>query len=536
MRFRSAGYALSWEYWRRGMYWFIPACSLLTIVCMTPAYLLLQRGSSGAGLSDVRIELCKAVFGLVCWVPLVVAAASRGFVRRPYALPVSTARLAGWTLANGAMAVAITYWLTALEMNVLFRAGWPAWEPAWWAVVFYTACQATMWSTAGNRGAVFLPLVYVGLSFLFGGSSGFLERLVPSLGSAGKLVWPAISVSDFLFSGAVALCFCVAAGYLVARDRRGRAWTLAWLSPRGWLQRASDSAPAPAVPVKFTPRTFRSPQAAQLWMEWRSSGRYVLGNVVLLVGLLWGLAAWHGWNPYTVSSIVTGITGSLIGVSPVIGVYLGHRSDKLDIKSFLATRPLTDAEHARIVLGHAAGVFAASALVWYVAYVVTVAMGRLHWAGPVSELRLLAYPKADDLFFFGSLTWTLVGLGTAVGMARSWFVPVGVGGGLLFIGSTSITAAISPSIRDLTEYLVPIGCLAGTAVAFWAAFRKRHISLRTLLGALAAYAALVAVCFFIEWGHIWSLFGATVNIAGFLAAPLAPLAAAPLALAWNRHR
>ena len=67
MILRSVGYALSWEYWRRGIYWFVPACAVLVIAFMAPVYAALSIRA------DVRVELNHAVFGVVCWAPLVMA-------------------------------------------------------------------------------------------------------------------------------------------------------------------------------------------------------------------------------------------------------------------------------------------------------------------------------------------------------------------------------------------------------------------------------------------------------------------------------
>ena len=66
-------------------------------------------------------------------------------------------------------------------------------------------------------------------------------------------------------------------------------------------------------------------------------------------------------------------------------------------------------------------------------------------------------------------------------------------------------------------------------------FRSRLVSRRTVTGALVAYILLLA-CFVPALGEGIMTIEALPRIVGFCAAPLAPLAAAPLALSWNRHR
>lgn len=90
----------------------------------------------------------------------------------------------------------------------------------------------------------------------------------------------------------------------------------------------------------------------------------------------------------------------------------------------------------------------------------------------------------------------------------------------------------------LTEMVAMIamaaGCLGGTVAAFASAWRRKLVSIQTVLGTLAVYVLLLAFCFF-AWGERINLLGVLL-ILGLFAVPLAPLAAAPLALAWNRHR
>ena len=576
MMIRSVGYALSWQYWRRGIYWFVPACAVLVVALMAPAYAVLTS------YADVRAELNHAVFGVVCWGPLVMALASRGSLRRQYALPVETATLVGWTLANGALAVAITYWLVATGCNALFHAGWPLWGPAWWAVVVYGAFQGAVWAAAGARGGLLLPLVCLVLLAVFAGAPTLLQRVVPIASDTGAApAWPTISAAELAVSLAVMAAFYLAAVYVVGRDRRGDAWSFAWLSPGWWKQetvgwvdghrpgtvakRWSALVGEPhrlstelswwgslrsthptflsagtTAPNEFTPRPFRSPQAAQFWMEWRSKGRYVPLAMAAAIGLLWVIAALNRLDRDSVDAALGGLMSTFIVTSPLVGVYLGHRSERFDMRPFLATRPLADGDLAAVVLRHAAFAYGAGAIVWLIGAAVTFAVWvwvpqpAQPWPAWHDAASLLL-PKVCALVGFLALVWTLVSAGAALAMARSWLVPVvGVGAGVVLLIVPFTAKLAPPPAAQVAMIALALGCLVGTVAAFLAAWRRKLVSVRAVIGGLAAYVLLLA-CWLVALGEGAVALEVLLLIFGLCAVPLAPLAAAPLALAWNRH-
>lgn len=534
MILRSVGYAISWEYWRRGTYWIVPACAALVIALMSPVYAVFSIKV------DVRVELNHSIFGVVCWAALVMALASRGALRSKYTLPVRSGALVGCTLANGALAAAIIYWLVALSFNTAFHTGWPLWGPAWWAVVTYVAFQTAVWSTAGARGGVLRPIVFLVLLVIFAGLPNLLQRLVPtSSETGGAPVWPTISAAELAASlAAVAACY-LAAVYVVARDRCGEAWSPVWLSPAWWTQRVGNSAFLPAAAQsQFTPRTFRSPRAAQFWMEWRSKGRYVPLAVAATLGVLWVVAAVNRLDWRSVSEALEGLTAMFFMIAPFVGVYLGHRSERFDMKPFLATQPLTDGDQAMVVLRHVAAACGAGAIIWLIGVVVTATVwGQPFPSVPPGREAVTLLFKAQLLLGFLLALWTLVAIGAALGMARSWFVPVGgLGGGVLLMIFVHFAGRGSSLPAAVATLLLVGGSVGGTAAAFVAARRKRLISMPTMLRALVAYVVLVLICFFTARDTGGMSLEALPCIVGFCAAPLAPMAAAPLALAWNRHR
>jgi len=538
MNTRSIGYALSWEFWGRGIYWFVPACALLVIALLAPVYAAISIRA------DVRVELSHAVFGIVCWVPLVMALASRGFLRRQYVLPVSTASMVGWTMANGALAAAITYCLVALVFNSLFHSDWPLWGPAWWAAVVYVIFQAEVWSVARRGGVLLVPIVFATLLAVFAGPPNLHGRLVPTSSNTGaELIWPTVSSAELATSLVAVAGFYLVSVFVVGRDRRGEAWTFVWLSRGWWAQRIGDRVFASAaVQNEFTPRSFRSPQAAQFWMEWRSKGRYVILYLAALIIGLWVFAAWNRFDRLSVSTAVSALTVMFIITTPFAGVYMGHRSERFDMKPFPATRPMSDDDLAIVVLRHASAVCGAGAIIWVIGVAATVVLCPRPLAGfPPSPHNPASFSFLKVGVFAGYLllVWTLVALGATLGMARSWFVPVaGVGIGVLLL-ILVLAKEMQPLAAHAVTNLLAAGCLGGTVAAFVIARRKRLVALRTIIGALAFYFLLLA-CFFLALGEDTVLLQdpleVFLRIVGVCAVPLAPLAAAPLALAWNRHR
>lgn len=527
MIIRSAGYALSWNYWRRGTYWYVPGCSLVLVGCMAPFYAVLSIHA------DVRMQLNHAIFGAVYWAALVMVLPTCDFPRRQYTLPVHTSTLVGCILFNGALAVAMAYLLAALSFNTLFQAGWPLWGPAWWAVVTYMGFQAAMWSL-GRGGGGFVALAVIAA---FVGPPCLFQRLVPAVSSTGAApVWPTITPTELVVSLTVVAGIYLAAVHFVARDRHGDAWSLAWFSPSHWLHRIGDRAPAETMTRnEFTPRSFRSPHAAQFWMEWRSKGRFVPLAVIGMLALLCVIAVVNRLDSYMVTAAWQSLTAMLLLTAPLVGVCLGHRSERFDIKPFLATRPLGDTDLAMIVLRHSAMVCGATAILWLVGVALIVAV----W-GPPPESLPTAYdatahllPKASiAALICGGLVWTLVGLGAALAMARSWFVLAGgIGAGVLLL----VVVCMLPLTDRAVTFVTAAACLGATAAAYAAAWRRNLVSLRAVVGALAVY-VLLLVCFLLMLAEGIMPLEVFLPMVGFSAAPLAPLALAPLALAWNRHR
>jgi hypothetical protein len=132
--------------------------------------------------------------------------------------------------------------------------------------------------------------------------------------------------------------------------------------------------------------------------------------------------------------------------------------------------------------------------------------------------------------------WTAVGPGAALALARSWLV---AGGGR---GSVALLVVFLFSLHQKGPFLLvfPTVCLVATLPAFVAAHRRWLISRTMLVTCLVIY---ILFCF-ATMSAVARIRGDNnpldvcnqFLLAGYCAAPFAPLAAAPWALSWNRHR
>lgn len=540
MMIRSTGYALSWDYWRRGMLWFAPACAAVVVGCTALLHTMMAF-AFGAANAAALDELNRAVPGFVCWAPIVFAVAWRNATRRHYALPVSTAAIAGWSLANGAVAVSATYCLIALALKLICGVDWPIAGPAWWSAVAYIVLQPAIWATALLRGYQ-LVLVAIGGMFLVPFAVTGISHLVsPSHESPND--WSEMTLTQFAVSLGVVALGWLAGVLILGRDRRGDTWSGAWAN---W--RASRGGEVPPVTSAEFPtgvievRSFRSPQAAQFWLEWHRKGRIVVMSAVGGVVALWAFLLLTSMDRPMMHAVVSGVSAMFLVLGPFLGLCLGIVSQRFDIKPFAATRPLSDRDMSAAVLRNAAACVDAVAAIW----LVNVVAMMLIWRDPVWHNLAEAWSKGElaqmhaNVFFPFVLlllaVWTFVGLGVTLALTRSWFVPLGaLMSGLLLV---PFVLSLEDSL-DIVALLLRLGFatlfLVATVAAFVLARRHDLISTRAVLGCVLAFALLMAYVSITS--HLNGPTALThFQRLGFCAIPFFPLAAAPLALRWNRHR
>ena len=228
-------------------------------------------------------------------------------------------------------------------------------------------------------------------------------------------------------------------------------------------------------------------------------------------------------------------------VSGLIMGNTGPQDTNFAMGQYLATRPITDRDLARAILKTAGQSVILAWVIWAAAFLAVY--GILLAAQVVPQP---AFPNGVHWWYFPATflgLWTTVTLMTSLGlMGRPWLVLI------LFIAAVSSFIAIKlfskyalsheaqMMLLHISQITIGVACLLGTFWSYIAAHRRSLVGASTagFAGALwCAFCALVVV----EWVvHRERPLSVYLLVAGLLALVIAPLAAAPLALAWNRHR
>ncbi len=469
---------------------------------------------------------------------------------RMFALPVSTRALTGWPMLYGTAAMmallllstSFVRWETKGILGRFVLEPWgfdvPALWPALLAAVFLAWTQALTWMPYGLRGLRVIVAVLW-------------------LGTLDVIVFLAIhyEIPEHFMVAFLApqlpLAY-LAARFAVARARRGEVpdW-------RGMFARFGSSA---GVLRRRDP--FPSPKRAQVWFEWRLHGWSLPALVALVLPFELGLLFLARDEPpamtfYTLLAVL--LTPPLMAgfVAAMVSKSNPSARDSYGLPPFTATRPLTSA--ALIAAKLKVTVWSTLAA-WLLVLVVTPLALALSDTLPVVIAKV-----NEGIETFGSARIVVTMLLSLVALmastwkrlvhslfldlsGREWLIKSSV---LLALSVLVIIWPLGAWIHDddnvqaalldaLPLALAVLVCVKICA-AFWIATRLydgRLVSDRTLVsGAFCWLVAVLALYGLLVW--FWS----TPHVARYfllliaiLEIPLARLSAAPLALAWNRHR
>ncbi|MBK5256881.1 MAG: hypothetical protein JJE39_12685 [Vicinamibacteria bacterium] len=481
-----------------------------------------------------------------------LAARESTYPARMFTLPVTTRALAGWPMFYGASA-----------MTVLFLAGefFLRWEPAgilgrfvvreWgfdgplmiWppllAAVFLAWTQALTWMAYGWRG---LRVIVTVLCLISLDASVFVatQYKIPDLVLVAFLL-PQLPLAY------LAACFAI------SRARRGDVPD--WRGMPARLSRISDV-------FRRQRDHFPSAARAQMWFEWRQHGRSLPVWVAILLPFELALLFLARDEPeamtfFTVFGVL--LTPPLMAGFVAATVSRSNTSgrDAYGVPPFTATRPLTSAA----LIAAKLKVTLLSTLATWLLVLVALLLG-LALSGTLS---VVIQRVNEGIEFFGrSRTVVSMLLGLLALMAstwkrlvhslfldlsgREWLIKSSV---LLALSLLVIIWPIGRWIHDdrnvltallnaLPLVLAVLVCVKMSAAA-WIATRLydgRLVSDRTLVTGVAAWLVAVLALF-----GLFTWFWSTPHVAHYfllliaiLEIPLARLSAAPLALAWNRHR
>lgn len=540
---RGAARAIGWEFRWRHRLWLI-ALAAYVIVFFAIKLLILGPGR------PIRMNppngLAAFIIAPMSWTFFYfVAVFSYGlsgdlvaresiFPARMFTLPVTTRALAGWPMLYGTAAAASLWIATAILVR--WPGGVDVYVPWVWPALLTAAylawTQALMWMPYG------LPGVRVVIAALWLMVVDVIVLLALNY-KAREPVMVAICAPQ------IPVAYLVA-WYAVARARRGDVpdW-------RGLFARLGQI-------VDVRPRQQKrvlSPARAQTWFEWRRHGRVLPAMVASVVPVELLLLFIPGNDT---APIVFLILFAVLFTPPFMAAFAAAALSTITSSGpFMARRPLTSASLIAAKLKMTVwSTLAAWLLVVIFSLVALVLSGRM----PVVVERARAGIEVTGtlrgiavvLFMFAALfasTWKHLVQSLCIGLTgREWLIKSSVlvvlialvaAGPLAdeVITNRTVQSAIWNGLPWILVALVVFKMIA----ASWVAIRlydSRLLSDRMLVTGAACWLVTVLVLYgVLEW------FAASPTIPRYflgaiaiLQVPLARVSAAPLALAWGRHR
>jgi hypothetical protein len=542
---RSPAAAIAWEFRQRHR-WGLIALAAYLLVLATIKLLILQPGRS--------VDLDDEGFALVVVVPLTatflyflavfsfglsgdLAARQSMYPARMFTLPLTTAALAGWPMLYGTAAMAI------LWLSTRFLAVWPSGVdvPMIWPALL--AASLLAWAQALTWMPYPMPGLRVVVTVLW------LAVIDAVILLALRYKAPE-SLMLAILAPHVPLAY-LAARFAVARARRGDLpdW-------RGVFARLGR------IPDALRRRDyFSSPARAQAWLEWRRHGRSLPALVGILLPFELALLFVFSETPVIVFEILSGVLLTPPSMAAFAAATVSkanpHGSDSYGLTPFMATRPLTSAS---LIAAKLKATIRSTLAAWLLVIVAIPVALKLSGTFPLviewtrDLIEAVGTPRAIVIVLLGFVglmasTWKQLVQSLYIGLSgREWVVRASV-----FV-ALSILAVIVPLAHWVFGNRFLIGVLwnalpwiAALLVCFklsaaaWIAMRLRDTRLVSdraiLLGAVCWDVEVFALYSLLVWLLPSILFRSYfLALVAILAVPLARLSAAPLALAWNRHR
>jgi len=545
---RSPPLAIAWEFRQRHRLALIAlatyalafvAVRLLVLGPGEPLRLDPPNGIAGAVIAPLSTAFLYflAVFSFGLGGDLV--ARQSPFPARMFTLPVTTRALAGWPMLFGTAAVASLWLVTAPFVRWSWGLDLPLIWPALLGAVFLAWTQVLTWTAYGLPGlrivATVLWLAALDAAVILAVQLEVSEpRLVAMLAPQLPLAY-------------LAACF------VVARARRGDVpdW-------RGAFARASRIAPV----LSPRPDRFPSPFRAQAWFEWRQQGRVLPALVGILLPFELGLLYLARDEPVVLVFLT--LLGVLLtpplmaGFTAVTAGPPGRDGGDSSGTTLTATRPLTSAALVAAKLQAAAWSTLVAWLLVLVAVPIALVLSGT-WPvladGVVQVIEVVGRPRAIVIALLGfagllASTWKQLVQSLCIGLTgRAWVVRASVLVRLSLLVSCWLIGdwairnwkVVLAAVWDSGPWiLATLACFKLSAAAWVASrlHRSRLLSDRSLVKGAASWLAVVLALYgllvwLVSTPFIPHYLAALVAI---LAVPLARLSAAPLALAWSRHR
>ena len=544
---RSPALAIGWEFHRRHLWPLIAMAVYLLVLAAIKLLILGQMEPIRLVPPDGRGAVVIAPLSWTYFYYLAVFSfglsgdlASRQSIypARMFALPVPTRTLVLGPMLYGAGTVAILCLAAALLARWPWEIDVPLISPALLAAVFLAWTQALMWMPYG------LPGMRVIVTVLWLAS---LDAAV-LLAIHYKITEPVMLA---ILTPQLPLAYLVAR-VAVAQARRGDVpdW-------RGVFARLGNI--ADVLPRRRDP--FSSPEGAQTWFEWRGHGRSLPAFVAILLPFELALLWIARDTPALLSEILVGVlfTPPFMAAFAATTVSKANPSarDSYGVTPFIATRPLTSAALIAAKLKMAMW----STLAAWVLVLVAVPLALIlsgTWPTMVERASrltdLVGMPRAVVfallvLLWLMSWTWKQLVQSLYIGLTgREWIIRSSVIAALAFIvffgpvaqwivDHKSAQARLWDAVPSILAVLVGLKMLSAGSIAVRLS-DSRLLSDRTLVAGAVGW---VSAVFALYGVLVWLVSGPLIPrffllLVAILAIPLARVSAAPLALAWNRHR
>jgi hypothetical protein len=458
-----------------------------------------------------------------------VVASAQGTPSRLYTHPIATSSLVAWQLMTSMALVILECLLSTSILNTMYGMSWPLWGPALFAATAFAALQATIWFFEKSA---WMPLAAIIVSVFLGG--WYILRF-RSFFDPRFIMWGEVTSSESVTLLAIA---CASWWIALAGVRRNRCGE----PPRSlgiidWLYQRFDFAPAVSA-------SFRTPEEAQFWFEWQRKGWSVPATVIF--GLVICLSGWAIFNRDSTQLIETLIFGGVLlsGSALICGLLMGHaglQGPKYDMGHFLASRPMSTTSFARATLKVAGKSVLLAWTIWAATFLAVYVMMLATRAAPQPFL-----PRGLPWWYFPATLlgcWTVVAIVTSGILTGRTTLLSQLWCGLIAIGIAAAVSAKFGLAREAQVQLyygvltvIAIGFVGGSVWAFHCARKQRLIGPPTLLFSLGTWVILSSVVI-TEWlRQPVERLPVYLFVVGLAALSVVPLAAAPLALSWNRTR
>ena len=543
----SAGAAIGWEFRRRHR------LGLIALGCYLPALAIIKLLILESGR---RINLdSPESFAFVVVVPMTatftyflavftfglegdLAARQSMYPARMFTRPVTAAALAGWPMLYGCTAMVLlwmatrllTVWPSGIEVPTL----WPA----------FLAASLLAWTQA----LTWMPYPLPGLRIVM---AMVWLTTIDSIVLLALYSKARESVMVAILGPQIPLAYFTAR-YAVSRARRGDVPD--WRGALEWLASFVGA-------LTRRRKRFSSPAGAQAWLEWRQHGRSLPVWVAILLPFELAMLRVTGDTPALVFTILAGVlvtppfmavftAPAVRGSSPSVGGGYG-------LSPFIATRPLNTAGLTATKLRVT---IRTTVVTWaLVMAAIPLALAWSHrWSIVVNWIQGRAQgigtPRTVVLLFLvssGLILWTwkqlvqslYIGLSGRERLIKgSLFVTLAL---LFLIGPTIQLILDDKSLRqalwDALPLILALLVCVKMSIAVRMAMRlyqKRLLSDGTLVFGAAMWCAIVLGLYgVLAWFMDTPFFPHYIlALLAILSVPLARLSAAPLAMAWNRHR